>query len=490
MAVPRKAPSFEGYRGVGDGDMWPMASTSATRDARTCARIDAQLEHEYQVEHVHAKCIAVGRPMRRFFLYALFSSFALTVPACNDDGEPGSTANVSPSTPGPQPGGSGATRDGGTLPLDGATPAEGGSDAPVDVEPSGPPRVDFIGRFDTRDAAGPKCAWPGCRIVARFKGTSVKARLSEITESWMMGGPSEWDVSIDGQLQPKIVTTSNSGTTEYVLASGLPDAVHVVELYKRSEAQNGTTQFLGYDFEGGELLAPPPRKARKIEIIGDSQPAAFGVEGVGQGPMCPGLNYAARWQNFRKSFGTKLGETLNADVFGTVYSGKGMVKNIWHPDPFTMPMLFPRALPTDPNSTWDFSSFVPDVVVVMMGGNDFAVGQPVDEGPATLAQFTDGYDAFVVTVRQRYPAAHVFLVTSPSVTDEQPPNRFSRTNVMAGIDGVVQRRNSAGDAKVYSATPPVATPAELTGCEGHGSPEFHERVANDLAPLIRAKTGW
>jgi len=306
----------------------------------------------------------------------------------------------------------------------------------------------------------------------------------------MKGGPSEWDVSIDGQLRPKIVTSSNTGPTEYVLATDLPNDIHVVELYKRSEAQNGTTQFLGYDFAGGELLAPPPRKVHTLEIIGDSQPAAFGVEGVGEGPMCPGLNYAARWQNFRRSFGARLGEMLDAEVFGTVYSGKGIVKNIWHPDPFTMPMLFPRALPTDPNSDWDFAAYVPDVVIVMMGGNDFAIGQPVDEGPATLAQFTDGYDGFVVTIRQKYPNAHVFLVTSPSVTDEQPPNRYSRTNVMAGIDAVVRRRHDAGDAKVYSVAPPIAAPAELTGCDGHGSPEFHQRVANDLAPIIRAKTGW
>lgn len=441
-----------------------------------------------EVEHEHAKCID-PIAMRRRFLFAIFPSLVLIASACNDgNGTTGPSETVSPAAPSPQAG-SGATRDGGTAPLDAATPDSTPGTSP-DAEPSGPARVDLVGRFDTRDPAGPKCAWPGCRIVARFKGTSVSARLSEITEDWMMGGPSEWDVSIDGQLLPKIVTTSNAGPKDYVLASGLPDAVHVVELYKRSEAQNGTTQFLGYDLGGGELLAPPVRKARKIEIIGDSQPAAFGVEGVGQGPMCPGLNYAAQWQNFRKSFGAKLGEGLNAEVFGTVYSGKGMVKNIWHPDPFTMPMLFPRTLPTDPNSAWDFSTYVPDVVIIMMGGNDFAVGQPADTGPATLAQFTDAYDAFVVTVRQKYPAAHVFLVTSPSVSDEQPPDRYSRTNVMAGIDGVVSRRHGAGDTKVYSATPPVAAPSELTGCEGHGSPQFHQRVANDLAPLIRAKTGW
>ncbi|MCW5836225.1 MAG: hypothetical protein KIS78_27745, partial [Labilithrix sp.] len=376
----------------------------------------------------------------------------------------------------------GATRDGGTRERDGA------STAPPDPEPSGPPRVDFVGRFDARDPAGPTCAWPGCRIVARFEGTRVTARLEEITQSWMTGGPSEWDVTIDGALRPKLVM--EAGAHEYVLATDLPPGEHVVELYKRSEAQTGATRFLGYDFAGGKLLAPPGRHLRKLEIIGDSQPAAFGVEGVGQGPMCPGLNYAAKWQNFRKSFGALLGEALKADVQGTVYSGKGMVKNIWRPDKDTMPVVFPRAVPTIAASPWDFTAYVPDVVIVMIGGNDFAIGQPEDDGAPTVAQFTDTYDAFVVDVRQHYPHAHVFLATSPSVSDAEPPGRQSRTHVMEGVAGVVARRNGAGDTRVYAVTPSVAPPSELTGCEGHGSPAFHQRVADELAPRIREKTGW
>src|SRR5262249_5962064 len=153
---------------------------------------------------------------------------------------------------------------------------------------------------------------------------SVSVRLHEIDESWMKGAPSEWDVAIDGAWQSKIVTTPGAKT--YPLATGLVEGKHVVELYKRSEAQNGSTRFLGFDLAGGTLLLPPKRKARRLEIIGDSAAAGFGVEGVGHGPTCPGHNWSAEWQNFRKSFGARLGERFDAEVMGTVYSGKGMVK--------------------------------------------------------------------------------------------------------------------------------------------------------------------
>lgn len=372
----------------------------------------------------------------------------------------------------------------------GAPPAGGSAPGALGGAEPGPPAVQLVGRFDMRDPVGPICAWPGCRIVARFTGTQVSVWLREDVQVWMDGAPSEWDVAVDGAWQKKLVMPAMGGEQEYVIAAGLPDGTHVVELYKRSEAQDGATQFLAYDFGGGKLLSPPARKERRIEIIGDSAASGYGVEGVGLGPDCPGPDHAARYQNFRQSMGARLGEMLDAEVAGTVHSGKGIVRNIWTADKETIPVLFPRANPADPTSTWDFSSFLPDVVVIMVGGNDFAIGQPADEGPATLAEFTAAYDAFVVSLRQKYPAAQIFLTVSPTVSDDEPAGRSTRSNVIAGMNGVSRRRNDAGDAKVHAFEPGIATPVERTGCEGHGNPQFHDRVARELAAQIEAKAGW
>ncbi len=350
------------------------------------------------------------------------------------------------------------------------------------------PRVELIGRFDARDPSGPACGWPGCRIVARFEGPRVDVRLTENVEPWMTGGPSEWDVAIDGAPPSKL--TLQEGTRTYPLASGLAAGAHVVELYKRSEAQNGITRFLGFELAGGHLLPPPPRAERRIEVAGDSSAAGFGVEGVGHGPKCPGPNHGARWQNFRRSFGARLGEALGAEVQGSVYSGKGLVRNIWRPDKETFPTVFARAVPTDPESTWDFGAWVPDVVVVMLGGNDFSVGQPTDDGPTSAGDFTSVYTSFVASLRDHYPAAHVFLSTSATVSDDNPPARHARTLILRSVADVLDRRHAAGDMHVYAWTPTPATASELTGCDGHGSPELHQRLADELEPLVREKTGW
>lgn len=401
----------------------------------------------------------------------------------------GSNAGSSSASSAQAPGGSeGATPGAGG---DGGASQAGGDAAggPGGAE-SGPPAVQLVGRFDLRDPVGPRCAWPGCRIVARFAGTQVSVRLREEVQVWMTGAPSEWDVAVDGVWQPKLVMPATGGDEVYSLAGGLPDGVHVVELYKRSEAQNGTTQFLGYDFGAGRLLAPPARKTRRLEIVGDSAASGYGVEGVGLGPDCPGPDHASRYQSFRKSMGARLGEIFDAEVAGTVHSGKGIAKNIWTQDKETMPLLFPRVIPSDPTSTWDFSAFVPDVVVTMLGGNDFEIGQPADEGPATMTEFTAAYAAFVASLRERYPDAHLLLTVSPTISDAQPEGRRTRSSVIQGVTEVSKRRNAEGDAKVVAFEPGVATAAERAGCEGHGDAQFHDRVAQEIAAQIRTKTGW
>ena len=229
---------------------------------------------------------------------------ALVLGACGSVA--GTSTDVAPSEPAPSP----------------QSPA-----GPPAVVHDGPPGIAYVGRFDTRDPAGPKCGWPGCRVIARFEGTEATVRLVD-----EMGagepGPSEWDVSVDGAAPTKIVVSTTPQT--YAVTGELEPGVHTVELYKRSEAQVGVTQILGFDFGSGKLLAPPPPRARRLEVIGDSAVTGFGVEG--RAP-CPPLDWAARWENFRVSFGAKLGDLLDADVHGTAYSGKGLVKNIWRPTP-------------------------------------------------------------------------------------------------------------------------------------------------------------
>jgi hypothetical protein len=323
-------------------------------------------------------------------------------------------------------------------------------------------------------------------VIARFSGTTVSVRLGEETADT---GPSEWDVAIDGAWRtPRLVLAAGAQT--YSLAHDLPSGVHTVELYRRTEGQNGVTQFLGFDFHGGTLLGPPKRKQRRLEIIGDSDVAGFGYEGAVGADCKSAPVWSAQLENFRAAWGERLTQKLDAELHATVFSGKGFYYNIWRPDTDTIGILYPRSNPVDSTGVFDLKSWVPDVEVVSIGGNDYNIGQPEDFGPAPLDGFTQKARELTVTLRNTYPATHIFLMAYAVLTDEYPPGRLRRTNVETALKTVTSERNAAGDTRVYYVAPPPSVDSELTACDGHGGPEYHERIAHFMANAIAAKAGW
>jgi lysophospholipase L1-like esterase len=416
---------------------------------------------------------------------------------------PGEAERTSPETRAAPADGAPKTTPSGTDEQDATTTATdasapGVTDAGADhdaasEEDAGPPAVGIVGRVDTRDQLGPRAAWPGVTLRARFEGAKVEVTLDESFAGWMSGAPSEWSVVVDGVTQPKLVT--KAGVHTYSLATNLGGGPHTVELVRRSEAQNGVTQFRGFGFgQGGVLLPPPLRAKRRIEVIGDSSVTGYGVEGVGYaGNDCPGVDHAARWQDFGLAWGSVVARAFQAEVHATAYSGKGLVRNIWRPDTDALAALYWRANPLDSTSNWSTNSFVPDVIATMFGANDFAVGQPDESGangPATLTQFQTAYRDFVGALRAAYPDAHLFLGISPTVSDAFPTGRTVRTNLVSTATLVAGERATAGDLRVHVFQPGVATGAEATGCGGHATGALHARIAGELAALIRAKLGW
>ncbi len=335
----------------------------------------------------------------------------------------------------------------------------------------------FVGRFDTTDPAGPKASWPGTRIIARFDGTKVSVKLKEHAEIWMEGAPSYWDVRIDEGAWSSIAMIADGRPHDFELASNLTPGPHQVENYKRSETQNGITQFLGYDFHGGKSLPSPERLLRKIEVMGDSFATGFGVENItAPDTDCPGADWGGKWQNFRKSWGAILGETFNAEVHGIVYSAKGLIHNDWPTDTDPLRDYYDRA---DPNPQiansnpplFDLESWIPDVIVMTQGSGD-----------GGGSDFREAYRDFIIKrLRARGPNTHIFMgIVSAS-------NREAVADISQSI---VAERAAVGDFKMHAFMAKPWTWDEVTACNGHGTPAWHQRIANEIGTMIREKVGW
>lgn len=344
-----------------------------------------------------------------------------------------------------------------------ATP-EGGSGGSADAATGADPSVRFIGRVDTSDPAGPRFAWSGTGIVARFSGTSVAVQFAD---------RQQYTVLLDGELQPKLVATGGLD----VLAADLPAGEHQIELYRRTEASEGESQLIGFDFGDGAALAPPPPAERRIEVIGDSISAGYGNEGADE--TC---TFTPDTENHYLTYGAIAARAVGAELVTVAWSGKGVVCN-YGDDPSScvdpMPVYFDRTLPTRPESSWDFSRYQPQAVVINLGTNDFSTAQD-----PTLAEFTSAYVTLLERVRSAYPEALILCTVGPLL------NGADLANARSGITSAVAERAAAGDDDVRSFELAPQDASNGLGCDYHPSIRTHELMADTLSSVLASELGW
>ena len=109
-----------------------------------------------------------------------------------------------------------------------------------------------------------------------------------------------------------------------------------------------------------------------------------------------------------------LARALSAQAQLVCYGGRGLIRD-WRGrrDVPNGPQIFDLAVADDrPRAVWDHASYLPDVVVVSLGTNDFnlALG-PFPE----REEFVTAYVAFVRAIRARYPAAAIILTEGARV---------------------------------------------------------------------------
>ncbi|MBI5477363.1 MAG: SGNH/GDSL hydrolase family protein [Deltaproteobacteria bacterium] len=326
----------------------------------------------------------------------------------------------------------------------------------------GAPRLS--GRFDLEDPAGPRFAWSGTSIAARFQGTAITIRLR--------GSSDFFNVTLDGAALP--VLAASPAVERYPLATGLADGEHEVVVVKRTEPLVSEAQLLGFELDPrGRLLPPPPAPARRIEFVGDSVTAGFGV--LGRDETCP---FSPDTEDFSLSFAALTAAALGAEPVAVAWSGRGACRNYADEPGEPMPVLYERTLPARAESRWDFGRWTPDVVVINLGTNDFSLGvSPGDHFPAA-------YSALVRRIHAAYDRARIVCCLGPMLTDP------ALAEARAGITRGVEDARAAGVERVDLLEFPPQSAANGFGCDGHPSAVTHRLLAAQLTGSLRQAMGW
>jgi lysophospholipase L1-like esterase len=338
-----------------------------------------------------------------------------------------------------------------------------------------PPGIQYVGRWDRSDPNRVEGSWGAIGIRARFAGTSLKLRIEDAQNTFTY--------SLDGGAQQLLGPGLNG---EIALASGLPDGEHTLELYRRSEGGYGKTAISGLVLDAGkELLAPPARPARKLEVVGDSISAGFGDEGTG--------GSTPQTQNGHAAYGPQLARLLGAEWSIIAHSGQGMFRNLCEPMPPSAQHMPDEFLltqhPAVPGPAWDFAAWQPDVLLVTLGTNDFSDYPPGACQAPDLAGFKQAYADFLKLSRSKYPQAEIFAVGTFIGT---AANQFGTCNA-----AICEAVASVADPRVHCVDPSTGSegmwlvgPGDYIGDWTHPTVAGHTKLADRLAAVIKPVLGW
>jgi lysophospholipase L1-like esterase len=314
-------------------------------------------------------------------------------------------------------------------------------------------------------------SYPGVTFRVRFEGSSLAMRASTTTPNSFI------DIFVDGS-EPRVLRLP-AGENEIALAEGLATGEHTIEIVHRTETWVGVVTVLGFrPAPGGKLLTPHSWPRRRMLFIGDSVTCA---EAVNRFPDWK-KDRPASWDAYR-SYGMTLARALDAQAHLVCFGGRGLLRDYrGQRDVLNTPQFFDLAVPDEKSpAAWDHSAYIPDVVVISLGTNDFSLG--IGSFPER-EEWVTTYVRFVRVVRARYPEAHIFLTEGAIVNDADDPARPQKSVLTSYLKETATR---LADPRVHLLEsrhyPGDADDAHPTGTQ-------HAAMAQDMEPTIRAAVGW
>ncbi len=328
----------------------------------------------------------------------------------------------------------------------------------------GDPNIYYSGRFDRTNSEKASHSWPGSSIFITFRGTSLYVFLKTYCGKTDRPLGNYYDVILDGQTIRTIC--SNSHTHKHLLVNTLDDTTHTIELFRRTESFTGYTDFEGFEIHSPEdTLNVLPYKSQplKIEWYGDSITCGYGNEGTGSA-------YSAKLSNHNLAFPSICSRILNADHRSIAFSGEGIFRRHDGDTTTSLPMMHDRTL-YHRKEHWDFSTWIPTIVIINLGTNDYIAGVPKKE------LFISHYTTFVKKLRSRYPAAEIIALFGPDY------NKYDNTNQKQYIKTVVDslRKND----KLLHFFEFTTLHNELNGIHEHPNLVQHALAGEELAHFIK-----
>ena len=249
---------------------------------------------------------------------------------------------------------------------------------------------------------------------------------------------------------------------DVVLLEQLGGGSHTLTFRRLSEGDNPIkVASLSVFGEDCGFLPPPAAPEKRIEFFGDSITCGFGDLGEAADP-----DFRTYQEDPTRTYAGLTASKLGMDIRVEAISGQGIIKNCAGEVGFRIPDFF-SVETRHGREEHDFTSWVPDIVVVNAGTNDCGGGVPDDE-------FRDGAGKFIEHIREVYPTAEIFWVYGMMGL------RYDA--VLSSVISDIQKRDSHVH---YVPVRPIYEMKDETGSCGHPNLNGQARAAGILIKAIR-----
>lgn len=276
----------------------------------------------------------------------------------------------------------------------------------------------FMGRISFDDPAAPRFIWAGSNVRIRFTGTSISAAIfnKRFYNTMLLG------FILDGKEDKVEFGSQEEYEGEYLLelAKDLDEGEHELVLFKRQDATHYFDLFGFIIDKEAAVLAPPALPLRKVECFGDSVSAGAVVEAMDHVASNDPEDNQGIYDNAWHSYAAITARNLGAQLHDTAQGGIAIFDNTgyYHAPSFIgMESAYDKLCYFPESDTgvtpWDFTQYVPDVVLFAVGQNDQhneAEGDPDINDPEFRTRWKDRYKDIINDLRSKYPKATFILL--------------------------------------------------------------------------------
>lgn len=344
--------------------------------------------------------------------------------------------------------------------------------------PPNHPYIKYFGRIQYADSSEAVFAFPGVNIRFAFKGTQASLLMKDLTDAGIQadGEPAQnfFNVYIDNNAP--FILPLLQGDSIYELARNLPNEKHTVKLVKRTESLAGRVAFQGIQLDKKAVLFELPEQELKIEFIGNSITCGYGVEAESKRDP-----FSCSTENVSLSYAVLAAEKLDAEYSIVAFSGRGISQNYDRSRDNTMRDIWHRVIASQSESLWDHSQFVPDIVVINLGSNDF-FSRTID-----TSLFRSAYENFLTEVRNTYdPETKIVCLIGPMLNNEFPENSLDIARTIIG--SIVEGFQNDMDTNIEAYELSSQTGYYGYGADWHPSKGQQQKNSKELIDIIIAIT--